>query len=102
MKEFLMRNIVKNLRTARFAVAAFVFLLSVFSVCAVARGEASQQGDPPQWILDKEGISRDDFMTGREAQHHDKPLTESEIADKIKKLTDQYISEGTEPLIAQD
>ena len=38
MKGFLMRNSVKNLRTARFAVAAFVFLLSVFSVCAVVKG----------------------------------------------------------------
>ncbi|MBQ3334683.1 MAG: hypothetical protein IJG85_03700 [Eubacteriaceae bacterium] len=100
MNDVLMMNHRKSRTAVRLVLAVCVFLFSVLAISPVVR--ADNQGDPPQWILDKEGISRDDFMTGREAQHRDRPPTESEIADKIKKLTDQYISEGTEPLIAQD
>lgn len=65
MMSFQMR---KNRTKASVILAVFVFLFSLLAVGAVVRAEASQQGDPPQGLLDKYRISREDFEIGRKVQ----------------------------------
>ena len=87
MKGFQLMEKRRSVTTARLALAAFVFLFSLLAVGAVVRAEASQQGDPPQGLLDRYRISREDFEIGRKVQI--RAYNNSELA-QIKRVQFEF------------
>lgn len=95
---FQMKNRTEKRKKAGFMIAVFVLLLSVFAI-----GTVVYAADPPQGLLQKVGISLEDFRIGLKGHFHKtynpKPYPSIEEYKKAKEkqvaaLFEQYRSEG--------